>query len=87
MLYRCRCIDILERFGYNESHEIKATILFFILDSAKDTVLGIPWSLYSTFVIEERHGFNKQSLGLFFVDLLKQVCAYIFACPCAHAYA
>jgi hypothetical protein len=25
--------------------------------------MGLPWSLYSTFVIEERHGFNKQTLG------------------------
>jgi len=32
-----------------------------------------PFSLYSTFVIEERHGFNKQTLGLFFTDKLKGI--------------
>lgn len=32
------------------------------------TVIGLPFSLYSTFVVEERHGFNKQTLGLFFAD-------------------
>ncbi len=36
-------------------------------------VMGVPWSLYSTFVIEERHGFNKQTLGLFFSDMIKSV--------------
>ena len=32
-----------------------------------------PWSLYRTFVIEQRHGFNKQTLGLFFSDMIKSV--------------
>lgn len=32
------------------------------------TVIGLPFSLYSTFVVEAKHGFNKQTLGLFFAD-------------------
>lgn len=32
-----------------------------------------PGSLYSTFVIEQRHGFNKQTPGLFASDLLKSL--------------
>lgn len=35
------------------------------------TATSLPFSLYSTFVIEQRHGFNKQTLGLFFADLAK----------------
>jgi len=31
----------------------------------------MPFSLYSTFVVEQRHGFNNQTIGLYFVDLLK----------------
>jgi STE24 endopeptidase len=31
----------------------------------------IPPSLYQTFVLEEKHGFNKTTLGLFFADMLK----------------
>ena len=34
-------------------------------------VIGIPLSLYSQFVIEERFGFNKMSIGLFITDLVK----------------
>lgn len=34
-----------------------------------DTVIDIPFSLYSDFVLEERHGFNKKTIGLFFKDL------------------
>ncbi|WPD24844.1 MAG: M48 family metallopeptidase [Candidatus Electrothrix scaldis] len=36
-------------------------------------VLGLPFSLYSTFVIEERFGFNKTTVKTFFLDLLKGV--------------
>lgn len=34
-------------------------------------VLGLPFGLYATFVIEERYGFNQSSLGTFFKDRLK----------------
>jgi STE24 endopeptidase len=27
-----------------------------------EAIAGLPWGLYDTFVIEERHGFNKQVL-------------------------
>lgn len=36
-------------------------------------ISGLPWSLYHTFVIEERHGFNKQTLGLYISDTFKSV--------------
>ena len=32
---------------------------------------GLPFSIYSTFVIEEKHGFNKQTGGFYVKD---QVC-------------
>ena len=36
-------------------------------------VISLPFSLYSTFVIEEKFGFNKTSPGLFFKDLIKSI--------------
>ena len=36
-------------------------------------LLDLPFSLYSTFRIEARHGFNRQTLRGFFLDLLKGV--------------
>jgi len=35
-------------------------------------VVGLPFSLYRTFVLEARFGFNKMTPALFVVDLLKQ---------------
>ena len=37
------------------------------------TVLGLPFRLYSTFVIEQRFGFNRMSLGTFVTDLVKSL--------------
>ena len=36
-----------------------------------DTLISIPISYYSNFVIEEKWGYNKQTIGLFFKDLIK----------------
>ena len=36
-------------------------------------IWSAPWKLYSTFYIEERHGFNKCTLQLFLKDQLKQL--------------
>lgn len=41
-------------------------VLFFIAD-----ILNTPFNLYSTFVIEERFGFNKTTIKTFFMDKLK----------------
>jgi STE24 endopeptidase len=35
-------------------------------------ITNLPWSLYYTFVIEERHGFNKQTIGFYFKDMIKK---------------
>ncbi|KAF6266083.1 peptidase family M48-domain-containing protein [Scenedesmus sp. NREL 46B-D3] len=54
-------------------NEIVHTVVFILASSLISMVMGLPWSLYSTFVIEERHGFNKQTLGLFVADLVKSL--------------
>jgi len=36
------------------------------------SLLDLPFSLYHTFVVEERYGFNRSTIGVFIGDLLKQ---------------
>lgn len=36
-------------------------------------LLSLPWSAWSTFVLEARHGFNKTSAATFVADKLKAV--------------
>jgi len=59
--------------GFDRSHEIKQSITFVILTTLFSTVTSLPWSLYSTFVLEEKHGFNKQTVGFFFKDMVKKL--------------
>nr|AAB61028.1 A_IG002N01.21 gene product [Arabidopsis thaliana] len=37
----------------------------------KTLITDLPFSLYSTFVIESRHGFNKQTIWMFIRDMIK----------------
>ncbi|KAJ3259300.1 CAAX prenyl protease 1 [Boothiomyces macroporosus] len=51
--------------------EILQSIVFASILISLNTVVNLPIQLYSNFVIEERHGFNKQTYGLFFSDTIK----------------
>lgn len=59
-------------FGYTESHnEIKISLIFLALIILVGTITSLPFELYSTFNIEKKHGFNKQTPMLFVTDKLK----------------
>ncbi len=36
------------------------------------TITSLPWNIYYTFVLEEKHGFNKQTFGFFIKDNIKK---------------
>jgi STE24 endopeptidase len=46
-------------------------ILFFLILSYAGTLLSIPFSLYNTFKIENRYGFNTMTMKLWITDLIK----------------
>lgn len=52
-------------------NQIYQALLFFGIIGLVTTFATLPFSWYSTFVIEERFGFNKTNLRIFIVDLLK----------------
>ncbi|XP_013399811.1 CAAX prenyl protease 1 homolog [Lingula anatina] len=64
---------LLTKVGLGEEYEILQSIVFMFLCMMWSTITGLPWSLYGTFVIEERHGFNKMTLGFFFKDTAKKL--------------
>ena len=51
--------------------EIITGILFTGILLAGQFVLALPFSIYQTFVLEERYGFNKTTARTFVIDLLK----------------
>jgi len=62
-------VDNIAR-SYSENPIIIALIFFGIIMIASD-ILTLPFSYYSTFVIEEKFGFNKTTVKTFFLDKLK----------------
>lgn len=50
---------------------VLAGVLFFVVMHSIFYCLSMPFSLYSTFVIEQRFGFNRTSLKTWVADLLK----------------
>ena len=64
-------IDLMVRsLGYGA---VGTGLLFIGLLMLFKTLLSLPFSLYSTFVIEERFGFNKTTAATFMADLAKGV--------------
>ena len=51
--------------------EIVHSLAFVVLLSILGSVTAIPASLYRTFVLEEKHGFNKTTLKTWVLDLVK----------------
>ena len=71
-------ILFLHGFAYLDSfvreytqHPILMPLLFFALLGLASDLIGTPFALYRTFVIEEKFGFNKTTLATFFLDKLK----------------
>lgn len=47
-----------------------------------NTIVDVPFALYSDFVLEEKHGFNKKTIGLFVKDLfLSLIVQGVFGLP------
>ena len=52
-------------------NEIVVGLIFFGIIMGASSILGLPFSYYSTFVIEEKYGFNKTNLKTFVLDKFK----------------
>src|SRR5690554_2168094 len=53
------------------NNEIVMALVFFGMIMLASSILSMPFEYYSTFVIEEKYGFNKSTKATFFMDKLK----------------
>ncbi|MCG8634056.1 MAG: M48 family metallopeptidase [Desulfobacterales bacterium] len=74
------CFWFLEGFGLLDTFirglghsPVISGLLFTGILSGLKFILSLPFSVYSTFVIEERFGFNKTTPRVFILDLVKSV--------------
>ena len=52
---------------------IFTTLIFFAVLGLASYIIGLPFSLYNTFVIEEKYGFNKMTKKTFITDTIKSL--------------
>lgn len=71
---------ILGGFNYIDSiaratteHEILRGLIFIGIITIAGIIIGIPFSIYSTFHIEEKYGFNKTTPKTFIMDIIKSL--------------
>lgn len=61
-------------------------VLFLLSFSMIQLLLSLPWTVYSTFVLEEKFGFNRSTPKVFVADRLKGlVLALVFGVPLLYA--
>ena len=60
--------EMIHSWGFGE---IAGGLAFFAILSIATHLLGLPFSLYDTFVIEDRYGFNTVTFGMWVSDLAK----------------
>ena len=56
--------------GLGES-EIYQSLMFLLIFNLFSTVINLPFSVYGTFVLEEKHGFNQQTAMFYIKDQIK----------------
>lgn len=62
--------DLVTKYIGNKT-EINQSLIFLGFMVLIGKLQSIPFELYSIFVIEKKHGFNKQTIGLYVSDMLK----------------
>ncbi len=60
--------DVNETIGLDMTDEISRSLMFVFILNVFNTVTNFPFSVYSTFVLEEKHGFNKQTPMFYIKD-------------------
>ena len=65
--------DTINSLGYDAGdNEILVSLVFSFYLSVFSTVTGLPFSVYREFVLEQKHGFNKQTPSFYVKDQIKK---------------
>ena len=65
--------EFLSYLFFKSGETVSQIALFLTSFILIETILSLPLSFYSTFVIEEKYGFNKTTKKIFFIDTLKSL--------------
>jgi len=72
-LFEAWAKTLVAMFAGAADHPILVGLAFFAILGLASLILNVPFGWYRTFVLEQKHGFNRQTSGGFVLDLLKGV--------------
>lgn len=64
-------IQVVDKLNWDSSNEIIVSCVFVLISNVLSTFKSLPFKIYKIFVLEETHGFNKQTAGFFIWDQIK----------------
>lgn len=73
--------EFLAKQGFDPNNEYYRALVFLFIETIKDKLIGLPFSIYKTFVLEEKYGFNKTTPLLFVKDLVLGLILSIIITP------
>ncbi|KAL0880257.1 hypothetical protein ABMA27_002714 [Loxostege sticticalis] len=65
--------EIASVFNISKEREIIISCIFMSFVTVFNFVVNMPFTIYGIFVLEEKHGFNKQTVGFFIKDQIKSL--------------
>lgn len=65
-------IQIAKYYGINHKSEILLSMIFMFIIGVFSHISHLPIAIYDTFVLEQKHGFNKQTVMFFIKDEIKK---------------
>ncbi|XP_011881356.1 PREDICTED: CAAX prenyl protease 1 homolog [Vollenhovia emeryi] len=75
-------IQIAKYYGINHENEILLSAIWMLIMSLFSNIFSLPIAIYDTFVLEQKHGFNKQTAMFFIKDEIKKfVVAQVITLP------
>jgi STE24 endopeptidase len=67
-----KVFGIFESIALNATNsEVLQTLIFLVIYLGIQTLIGLPFEYYNTFIIEEKYGFNKTTKKIFVIDQIK----------------
>ncbi|CAH0553975.1 unnamed protein product [Brassicogethes aeneus] len=63
--------DYSLQINSSEAGEVSTSCIWILILSVLTTIIDLPFTIYYTFVLEEKFGFNKQTVGFFVWDKIK----------------
>ncbi|KAL0102570.1 hypothetical protein PUN28_018100 [Cardiocondyla obscurior] len=79
-------LQIAKYYGINHENEMIISLIYIFIMGVISYIFNLPLMIYDTFVVEQKHGFNKQTAMFFIKDEIKKfIVTQVITLPLASA--